>query len=122
MTAMSDLSALLNNHTPEDVLGALYYAARYIKQADHLSRYEKDIFDDDERSTPTDKVKQLTWEIVKWVEAQEGMVSGKFDTQTLIRVFALLEDIGSRFETNLSEEELRDAEAAMASLIIPQTQ
>jgi hypothetical protein len=118
---MADLAEILNGKSREDVVGALYYASRYIKQANHLSKYEKDIFDDDEKSAPSPDVKRLTWEIVGWVEAKEGLRAGDFDSPTLVRVIVYLGQVSKQFGTELSADELRGAQAAIAGMKIPAT-
>lgn len=116
---MPKFTKLLHGRSDHDAIGGLYYASRYIKQANHLSRFGKDIFADDSRSAPSEAVKKLTLEILEAIEAAEGRTAAEFDTPTLIKVMDQLEEAGRAFKVDLTEEEMASARAAISAMKPP---
>ena len=58
---MTKLEDVIQNYEISDVRAAFYYLSRYLKQADYFEEYEKDFFEDDYRSAPTEIAKNLTY-------------------------------------------------------------
>ena len=107
---MPSFSHIISGKDAKTVVDAIYYVGRYIKQADHLSEFEKDIFEDDERSEPTQEVKDLALAIVAAIEAEVGMPAADFDDSTLIDVMDQLAEAEAALTNDLTPDQLKEVE------------
>lgn len=69
---MLDLKILAAGNSDADVVDAFYYVTRYLKQAEHILKEYKDIFEDEERSSPIEAVRSLANRIIEAIETYEG--------------------------------------------------
>jgi hypothetical protein len=106
---MLDIRKVIAGVDTADARSALYYVSRYIKQAEYFKRYAKDIFEDEQRSSPNDTVRELANEIISRIQSNEGMKAEFFSYD---RIVVLLEEISaceSELGPNFSEAELAAA-------------
>jgi hypothetical protein len=104
------------NQTREQIIDAIYYAMRYIKQAARARRMDKDIFQDADRSLPSSATQALTMAIVREIEGSVGMKAESFDGQTFTTVFTFLSAVATSQRGEMSEDDRREAEALAAEL------
>ncbi|MFM4977932.1 hypothetical protein [Aeromonas rivipollensis] len=57
---MKEFIELINGVETSDARAAFYYLGRYLKQAEHYWRYEKDFFEDDYQSKPRIQLRSAT--------------------------------------------------------------
>jgi len=65
---MVDIASIVTGYDEKDVVDAIYYAARIIKQAVFLRKNEKNVFADDKKSEPSVKAIDLSHKIVSAIE------------------------------------------------------
>lgn len=65
---MEQILNIIRENTIPDIRSSFYYLGRYLKQADSFEEYQKDIFEDDEKSTPSDLVKAITLRLIETIE------------------------------------------------------
>ncbi len=106
------------NHSPEEVVEAIYYAMRYIKQASRTRRMDKNIFQDGERSLPSPVTQALTMNVVRQVERSVGTRAVDFDTETFGTVFAFLSAAATSQRGEMTADDRRQAEALAAELSV----
>jgi hypothetical protein len=87
---MTNILGLLKDHSAKDAVDALYYAARTIKQSYLLKEREKDFFDDESRSAPSDEVRALSLKLVEVIEAEVGKKAADFDSDMLSKTLGEL--------------------------------
>ena len=104
------------NRPREEIVDAIYYAMRYIKQAARARHAEKDIFQDADGSLPSPATRTLTMNVVHQIEGAVGMKSEDFDGRTFSTVFAFLSDVATSHRGEMSEDDRREAEALAAEL------
>lgn len=110
---MDYLHELFSKNTPEDCRSALYYASRYIKQAEDFLQQRKDVFDDDQRSAPNPTVRKLTLDVIEFIEKREGLKAADFDDELVVE---LLDEI-TALEDELGLPPSEDESAAAAIFI-----
>lgn len=113
------VESLIAGLSPEDARSSLYYAGRYIKQAEYFEEYSKDIFDDDERSVPSKLVQEVTMKIIRAIEAREGSSATNFDRVTVIRILDEITLIEANLPSDLSEDELMHGASLAADMSPP---
>jgi hypothetical protein len=116
---MSSFSHIVSGRDAKTVVDAIYYVGRYIKQAEHLGELEKDIFEDDERSEPTQEVKDLAWEIIAAVEEEVGMPAAEFDESTLINVMDQLAEAEAALTNDLTPDQLKEVKEVIERMQPP---
>ena len=102
-----------------DARSALYYLSRYLKQAAHFKDYRKDIFEDTQRSAPSEAVRQSTFELIKFIEDREGRPASDFDDPTYARWASLVQKIESRLDPELTELDLARARRFLDEFGLP---
>ena len=112
---------MLDGCSPEDARTCLYYAARYIKQAENFNNYEKDIFEDDGRNAPSVPVRTLTLRLIKAIETREGMPAERFDDQTVIRLLDEITSLEASLSPELSDAELARGASLAADMLPPKS-
>jgi hypothetical protein len=116
---MLDIRKFIEGVEVADARSAIYYVSRYVKQAASFDEYGKNIFEDEERSAPSEAVCRLALNIIKAIEAHEGVkIAGLKDDRTveLLDFLTLCErDLGSQF----SDAELAVAAKITASISAP---
>jgi len=101
-----NIANIISDCSPEDARSCLYYASRYIKQAESYNEYSKDIFEDEERSAPSARVRDTTMQFIRAVEAREGSSAADFDDDTFMRIMKEIATIEADLPSDLSQEEL----------------
>lgn len=79
---MNIAEKILSGKNIGEARSALYYASRYLKQADHFEQYKKDVFEDSERDYPNQETIDLTWAIISAIESEQGIPATAFDDST----------------------------------------
>ncbi len=113
------ITSTIENCFREAAKSRLYYAARYIKQANNANKYEKNIFDDEARNLPSDEVRDLTLKIISAIEEREGKRGAYFNDETVIRLLDEITGLGAALFPGLSEDERERAEAVAAGMQPP---
>lgn len=112
---------VLDRVSLEDARACLYYAGRYIKQADHFNKYKKDVFEEEGRSTVTDQVRDLTLRLVGEIEAREGRSADVFDDETVIRLLDEISSVEDGLVPELTEAESARARALSIQMVPPES-
>lgn len=112
------ITSIIENCSREVARSSLYYAARYIKQADNAGKYEKDIFEDEARNLPSDEVRDLTLRVISAIEEREGKRAAEFDDETVIRLLDEITGLEAALSPELSRDE-RERAAALAAGMQP---
>src|SRR5688572_19138058 len=81
LTKMNKLENVIFGFDIPDIRAAFYYLSRYLKQADSIDEYEKDFFEDDFRSAPSEIAKKLTFSLIEFIEMQAGKKASEFNDQ-----------------------------------------
>ncbi len=118
---MKTIKPLLSTIEVSDARSALYYLSRYLKQATIFEKYQKDIFEDTERSYPTEFVRKLTISLIDFIEHEQGMKASEFDLDT----YSLWSDHVTEIEEGLdpepTPEELERANTFVNAISMPVT-
>ncbi len=114
------IAQTLQSLNPEDARSVLYYIARYIKQAESFSNYEKDIFEDEQHNAPSGLVRKTTIRLIEEIEAREGMRAQQFNGETVIRLLDEITSLETSLSAELSEAELERG-ASLAEAMVPPT-
>ena len=117
---MIDFVSLTRDQDEKDTLDALYYAARFIKQAARIKHEYKDIFAEDTRSAPSAKARELCLALIAAVEADAGAKAANFDDETAARVLRDLTKARFSLNVQYSLAEQMGAESAIQSMIAPE--
>jgi hypothetical protein len=107
MKTLKDVIAGVNE---ADIRAALYYAGRYIKQAAHFQEYGKDIFDDEQHSSPTDEVKTLALKIIAAIEDREMMPAQNFEFDCVLMILREISAIEQSLGSKFSKDDAKRAE------------
>lgn len=116
---MYNFSHIIAEKDAKTVVDALYYVGRYIKQAENLLEFEKDIFTDDERSEPTNEVKNLSWAIIAAIETDIGVPAAEFDDRTLVNVMDQLAEAEADLANDLTPDQLKEVEQVISQMTPP---
>jgi hypothetical protein len=111
----------LQSASPEDARSCLYYTARYVKQAANFHKYQKDVFEDEERDAPSNKIRDLTLQIIKAIELQEGMPAEQFSSEIIIRLLDEITSFEAELSPELSEIELARGLSLAADMTPPES-
>lgn len=117
---MLKISEALGNHSDGVAVSALYYLARYIKQAAHVQQNFKDIFDDEETSAPSEEVRALVDTIVSNIEGTFQKTLKDLTPNELALCMALISDAERARQPTYSEDEINSANAALRSFVEPE--
>jgi hypothetical protein len=118
MTMMLDFTSEFVSFSSEEVVTALYYVARYIKQAAFF-KHEKDIFEDVERSVPSEREKTLACSIISVIENHFGKKIADLDRNTVVDVLRLISAVEQEIEPSYTAEEVSAANEALKSMGLP---
>ncbi|MEI6133231.1 MAG: hypothetical protein WCQ41_10480 [Bacillota bacterium] len=116
---MKTIHNLLSNLNISDARSALYYLSRYLKQAPYYEKYEKDIFDDAQRSYPNESIRSVTLALIKFIEQTEQTPIAKFDDATYIRWSDHVEEVESGLDPEASLAEIEQATAFANTMNLP---
>ena len=98
---------------------ALYYLSRYLKQAAHFKDYRKDIFEDTQRSAPSEVIRQTTFELIKLIEDAEGKLAYDFDDLTYSKWARFVRKIENGLDPELTESDLARARKFLDEFDLP---
>jgi len=116
---MYNIEPLLMNVDAAISRASLYYAGRYIKQAAYFKTYNKDIFDDERRSLPDVKVRELTLEIISAVEGYVGFPATEFPLPLAIDILDVVTAIEDGLGPPPTEGELNAASSFIRDIAKP---
>jgi hypothetical protein len=117
---MNEIIDIIRGYSVKDSIDALYYAIRFIKQADSISKNDKDFFEDDERSMPSQEARKLTIRIIDIIEAKYGKNAAELDDAEFIEAMKALSAARNTLETPASAAEEEAAREAINSMVIPE--
>ena len=116
---MNELHKVLADSPTNVARAALYYASRYLKQASAFDRYQKDIFEDDQRSQPNDLVRSLTRQVIGHIESAAGMKAANFPDSVYAQWAAEIGRTERALNSNFSETNIRRAKELLESMETP---
>lgn len=105
-----------------DARSALYYLSRYLKQAAYFKDYRKDIFEDTQRSAPSEAVRQSTCEMMKFIEEREEMPAAQFDDSTYAKWANLVRKTENGLDPELTDSDLARAKLFLDEFGIPRSE
>jgi len=115
---MMDLRHLFNGYRDDEIVAAIYFAIRHIKQARVLADLSKDMFQDDPHSRPTARVKKLAKEIVLDVETTLGKNSIEFGDRVLWRIARELSDVALSYRSKgIADSDVSAARSVIEGLL-----
>ena len=110
---------IIKGYETADIRSAFYYTSRYIKQAEYFDEYSKDIFADEKRSAPNDIVRELTLELIRAIEHEEGARAASFVKEIAFRIIREITSVEDTLSVEFSDEELAHASNFVASIDVP---
>ncbi len=113
---MENLSDIIKDYNLVDVREAFYYLSRYLKMADNEDEYEKDFFEDDFRSIPSIEAKELTINLIKFIEKSTEKKAGEFTDTEYIKWMDEINEIESKLDPDVSIETIKSAELVIKNL------
>jgi len=113
---MIDLRPSIAGSPHKDVVDAVYFAIRYVKQAATAHRTGKDIFQDANRSAPSLRVRQLAMALVQEIERQLGISAAQFQSAEFNEAMNTLSALPHDHSGTMTKEERAEAEALAAEL------
>jgi hypothetical protein len=116
---MSSLKDELGGHDESTARAALYYLARYIKQAPYFTKYGKNVFDEEGHSTPTDEVKSLTSRMIHYIERREGKLAVDFDDEKVMAILDEITDLESAMGPVIGPDEVQRVENFVNTIQAP---
>ena len=102
-----------------DARSALYYLSRYLKQAAHFKNYRKDVFEDTQRSAPSEVIRQTTRELITLIEDAEGKRADDFDNPTYSKWAILVRKIENGLDPELTASDLARARKFLDEFDLP---
>nr|WP_315495344.1 hypothetical protein [uncultured Rhodoferax sp.] len=105
-----------------DARSALYYLSRHLKQASHFKDYRKDVFEDTQRSAPSQAVRQATLEMIKFIEECEGMPASNFDDPTYTKWASFVQKVENSLDPELTESDLARARKFLDEFGLPNSE
>ncbi|MGQ8707168.1 hypothetical protein ACUTSW_14425 [Serratia sp. TSA_198.1] len=101
---MKNLTSLLNNYSTTDIRTALYYLGRHLKQAPITTDYTKDIFDDGSKISPSEEVKNLTLDLLNFIETTSQKCASAFDDSEFNLWITKINEIDSSLDPDITED------------------
>lgn len=116
---MKSIQNLVAGHEITDIRAAFYYLSRYLKQADYFTEYQKDFFEDDYQSAPSDVAKKLTFSLIKFIEEQAGKKASEFDDEEYIKWMDEINAVESNLDPEPSNMVKQAADQMIDELFLP---
>lgn len=116
---MNGIKQIIKKFEIADSRAAFYYLSRYLKQAEYYEKYQKDIFEDDFQSTPSQLVKDITLCLIEFIEKQQNKKAKDFSNGEYIFWMEQIDEIESTLDPNPSSEQIRSAERIIESISSP---
>ncbi|WP_351008804.1 hypothetical protein [Shewanella sp. S1-58-MNA-CIBAN-0166] len=111
---MKKFIELIEGAETSDARSAFYYLGRYLKQAEHYWRYEKDFFEDDYQSKPSEEAKALTFSLIDFIEEYENKKANDFTDEQYIFWVEKLDEVESKLDPEPTKEQIEVARAFIA--------
>lgn len=106
---MKNIEDLLIGLIIAEQRSVLYYATRYIKQAETYENYKKDLFEDGLESQPSDKIKLITLEMIELIEIIAGKKASEFSEQEFYYWMDKIAELEDSLDKELDSEKLQKA-------------
>ena len=116
LVKMEQITKFVETYAVEEARSAFYYLSRYLKQAEYYSTYEKDIFEDDDRSKPSAAAKELMQKILKYIEVTQGKNAAEFSTDEYLHWMQIIDDVETALEPELTEDELETTQEIIENM------
>lgn len=106
---MKNLRPILKDKPIIEIRESLYYLGRYIKQAENFERYSKDIFEDAQNSEPSEIAKDLTRELIAFIEKEENKLAKNFTNDEVLYWLDHINEIEENLDPESSESSIKNA-------------
>lgn len=116
---MKKLEGVIAGYEISDARAAFYYLSRYLKQADYFEIYEKDYFEDDFQSAPSEVAKSLTFSLIEFIEGSAGKKAAEFSEEEYMYWMDVIDLVESQLDPEPSKEVKDSAESAINELFLP---
>lgn len=116
---MKQLKEFLEGYEIFEKRSALYYLARYIKQAKMFETYQKDIFEDVPESKPNQKIKSLVMELIKFIESTSKKKASEFTDTEFYFWMDEIAEIEDNIDNEPSKEQIQKALNELNKFEIP---
>ena len=116
---MKELIALVDGVDVGDARAAFYYLSRYLKQAEYYDRYEKDFFEDDFQSEPSEFGKELTFKLISFIEGAQKKKASEFTDDEYIFWADKINEIESNLDPELTSEQVESARVIIEEIYPP---
>ncbi|KGT88610.1 hypothetical protein [Enterobacter cancerogenus] len=117
---MKNLENMIEGFEISDVRAAFYYLSRYLKQADYIHEYQKDFFEDDFQSAPSETAKKLTFSLIEFIETSAGKKASDFSDQEYFLWMDAINKIESELDPEPSYKTRKSAENIIEELFVPE--
>ena len=116
---MNPITTLIQDLKIEVARSILYYLNRYLKLAPTKKSYEKDMFEDDERSAPSRTVKLGTQKVIKYIEKSEGIPASRFKKERFHYWVDLVAEADEKLDPEASDDQKARATAVITDMQLP---
>lgn len=116
---MKNFNKLIEGFVTADARSAFYYLGRYLKQAEHYDKYEKDFFEDDYQSKPSEIAKELTFKLIDYIEESQNKKASQFTDEEYFNWLDRIVEIESKLDPEPTAEQVESAKAVLDSIIPP---
>lgn len=116
---MKTINHLIADLSSSDARSVVYYLSRYLKQVAQFNDYEKDIFQDDGVSEPTELVRSRTLTVIEFIEAAEGTSAAEFSDSIYGKWALHAEDVESALQPEASAKEMERAAEFINAISLP---
>jgi len=116
---MTTIENLLNGFDIFEQRSALYYLGRYLKQADTLENYHKDIFLDGDDNIPNEGVVSLTFKLIELIEDTAKKKASEFTEEEYHFWMDKVSEIEDKIDIEPNEEILQKALIELNKFQIP---
>ena len=116
---MKNLENFLEGYSIFEKRSALYYLGRYVKQADSLEDYTKDIFFDSPESNPSEKIQLLTLEMIEFIEMTAEKKASEFNEAEFYFWMDKIAELEDTIDVEPSEEQIQKALNELEKFDIP---
>jgi hypothetical protein len=106
---MKKIEDLLIGLVVSEKRSVLYYATRYIKQAETFEKYKKDLFEDALDSQPSEKIKSMTLEMIELIEKLADKKASGFSEQEFYYWMDQIAELEDSLDEELDSERLQKA-------------
>lgn len=116
---MKQIFDIIQENSIPDIRSSFYYLGRYLKQADSFEEYQKDIFEDDEKSRPSELVKALTLRLIEAIEQLAGKKAKYFEDAEYLHWINIIDNIEENLDPTPDSKLLDKATSELSSFEPP---